>query len=453
MREPLVSRLLMLFAAACCGLLSRILLPSDGRSFVVMPRSGRASVQVSSHDRTLGWRGQAAPPAPAAQRPFGREAASGALLAGLLALVSARLVSCGLRGSELSCCRSLRPQRQSAVCRAAEGGGAGATPVLTLGTRGSPLALAQAYEAQRRLAEAFPDELGHEGAVEIRIISTTGDQRLEISLAEIGGKGLFTRELDVALAAKEVDFCVHSTKDVPTMLIPNTHLCTMLPREDTRDCLIVPEGGPSSLEDFPEGSVIGTASLRRQAQIYAVNPGVKCVNFRGNVQTRLRKLQAGDVNATLLAYAGLKRMSMEEHATRVLEWEEMLPAISQGAISFQCRSDDERTLRFLKPLSHEDTFQAVTCERAFLAALDGNCKTPIAGQAQVNGDELKFLGLVASPDGKQIFRIERTGKAADCEDIGREAGDKVRADAGEKFFEEMQAYVQEVQAANTKPVR
>jgi hydroxymethylbilane synthase len=212
--------------------------------------------------------------------------------------------------------------------------------------------------------------------------------------------------------------------------------------------------GITRFEDFPAGSVIGTASLRRQAQIYAKNPDVKCVNFRGNVQTRLRKLKDGEVDATLLAYAGLKRMSMEEHATTVLDWDQMLPAISQGAISFQCASDDEATLKYLKPLSHQPTFDAVTCERAFLAALDGNCKTPIAGQAKVSeSGELEFRGLVSSPDGQRIFRVERTGRQADAATIGREAGEEVRKEAGEKFFEEMQDYVQEMQAANSKPTK
>jgi len=250
-----------------------------------------------------------------------------------------------------------------------------------------------------------------------------------------------------------VDFCVHSTKDVPTELIPNTELCTMLPREDTRDVLISGDDSIKCIEDFPDGSLIGTASLRRQAQIYAKNPNVKCVNFRGNVQTRLRKLQGGDVKGTLLAYAGLKRMSMEEHVTKILEWDEMLPAISQGAISFQCRSDDERVLNYLKQLSHQPTFEAVSCEREFLAALDGNCKTPIAGQAKVENGELTFLGLVASPDGQRVFRAERKGSASDATEIGRDAGLEIRKEAGEKFFEEMQAYVQEVAAANTKPVK
>jgi hydroxymethylbilane synthase len=210
----------------------------------------------------------------------------------------------------------------------------------------------------------------------------------------------------------------------------------------------------TSIADLPDGSVIGTASLRRQAQIYAVNPTLKCVNFRGNVQTRLRKLKGGDVDATLLAYAGLKRMDMTQHATSVLEWEEMLPAIAQGAISFQCRSDDERVLNYLKPLSCEKTFQSVTCERAFLAALDGNCKTPIAGQARVEEDgTLHFKGLVSSPDGQKIYRIERSGSASDAAKIGNDAGMEVRKEAGEKFFEEMQEYVQEVQAANSKPTK
>jgi hydroxymethylbilane synthase len=323
-----------------------------------------------------------------------------------------------------------------------------AEPVLRLGTRGSPLALAQAYEAKRVLGEKFP-ELSGDDAVAIQIISTTGDQRLEISLAEIGGKGLFTRELDVALMSKEVDFCVHSTKDVPTELIPNTELCCMLPREDTRDVLISADGNLTRVEDFPDGALIGTASLRRQAQIYAKNPNVKCVNFRGNVQTRLRKLKAGDVSGTLLAYAGLKRMNMEEHATRILDWEEMLPAISQGAISFQCRSDDERVLNYLRPLSDADTMATVTCERAFLAALDGNCKTPIAGQARVVDGQIDFQGLVSSPDGNRMFRTTRKGPVEEASKIGHEAGMEVRKEAGEKFFEEMQSYVQEMQAAKS----
>jgi len=340
-----------------------------------------------------------------------------------------------------------RRGRQGAVARAAEG-----ESKIRLGTRGSPLALAQAYETkgllQKKYSEFEPDE-----AVDIRIISTTGDQRLEVPLSALGGKGLFTRELDVALASEEVEFCVHSTKDVPTELIPNTELIAMLPREDTRDVLICRDPSIKRIEDLPAGSVIGTASLRRQAQIYAKNPDVTCVNFRGNVQTRLRKLAAGEVDATMLAYAGLRRMNMEEHATEILDWDQMLPAISQGAISLQCRSDDKKTVDYLAPLSCKDTMQTVTCERAFLAALDGNCKTPIAGQAKIIDGELVFQGLVSSPDGKQFFRCERKGSPEDAAEIGNDAGLEVRAEAGEKFFEDMQDYVQQVQAANTKPTK
>jgi hydroxymethylbilane synthase len=189
-------------------------------------------------------------------------------------------------------------------------------PVIRLGTRGSPLALAQAYETRKRLAAAFPDELGKEGeGVQINIINTSGDMKLDKALSEIGGKGLFTKELDVALLGNEVDFCVHSMKDVPTFLPDNTHLETMLPREDTRDAFISPKY--KTIEELPEGSVIGSASLRRQAQIFAKNPGVKCVNFRGNVQTRLRKLDDEVVDATMLAIAGLNRMGMQDCATTV----------------------------------------------------------------------------------------------------------------------------------------
>ena len=312
-----------------------------------------------------------------------------------------------------------------------------AKETIRLGTRGSPLALAQAYETRKRLAAAFPEDFGEDGeGVQINIINTSGDMELSKALSEIGGKGLFTKELDVALIGNEVDFCVHSMKDVPTFLPDNTHLETMLPREDTRDAWISPKY--ETFEEMPAGSVIGSASLRRQAQILAKNPNVKCVNFRGNVQTRLRKLDEGVVDATLLAYAGLKRMDMADEATAVLEWEEMLPAVAQGAIGIQCRDDDERALRYIDALNHEETFTCVSCERAFLAALDGNCKTPIAGQAQIIDGELRFQGLVASVDGSQIYRSSKVGAPADAEKIGREAGEEIKAEAGIEFFEWLQ---------------
>lgn len=323
---------------------------------------------------------------------------------------------------------------------------AGGLAPLRIGTRGSPLALAQAYMTRDLLKAAFPDELGEEGAIELCIMKTQGDMVLDKALSEIGGKGLFTKELDVALLSDQCDICVHSMKDVPTWLPEKTVLPTMLEREDTRDVFISPKA--QSLADLPDGSVIGSASLRRQAQILNKNPTLKCVNFRGNVQTRLRKLDEGVVDATLLAYAGLKRMDMQDEATAVLEMDEMLPAVAQGAIGIQCREDDERALRYIAPLNHEDTFTAVSCERAFLAALDGNCKTPIAGQAKILPDgTLHFSGLVAKPDGSQIFRVERSGPVADAERIGTEAGEQIKADAGIAFFEWLQQQQPELAVA------
>ena len=177
---------------------------------------------------------------------------------------------------------------------------------------------------------------------------------------------------------------------------------------------------------------------RAQAQLLAKNPGLKCVNFRGNVQTRLRKLDEKIVDGTLLALAGLRRMNMTQHATTVLEFDQMLPAVAQGAIGIQCRDDDERALRYIDALNHEETFTCVSCERAFLAALDGNCKTPIAGQAQIIDGELRFQGLVASVDGSQIYRSSKVGAPADAEKIGREAGEEIKAEAGIEFFEWLQ---------------
>jgi len=413
--------------------------PSIGEA---LPLAEEALAATAPSDVSL--RGARVAQARAAPEVLSGATFASAALLGVGALLGAAARSRGGRGASGKAADARLRRR---VARQAEA----SKPILRLGTRGSPLALAQAYETKRRLREAFP-ELADDDAVEIKTISTTGDQRLDISLAAIGGKGLFTRELDVALLSKEVDFCVHSTKDVPTELVPGTELCTMLPREDSRDVLITPTG-VTNIEDFPAGSVIGTASLRRQAQIYAKNPHVKCINFRGNVQTRLRKLEAGDVSATMLAYAGLKRMNMEQHATTILEWDEMLPAISQGAISFQCHSDDEHTLKYLRPLNHLPTMQAVTCERAFLAKLDGNCKTPIAGQAQIIDGELHFKGMVASPDGSKFYRVERTGRPEDAHAIGLDAGAEIRAEAGEKFFEDMQAYVQDIAGANEKPTK
>lgn len=307
---------------------------------------------------------------------------------------------------------------------------------LRIGTRGSPLALAQAYETRRRLQENFP-ELREDGAIEINVLKTQGDMVLDKSLMELGGKGLFTKELDTALLSDQVDICVHSMKDVPTWLPEGTVLPCNLPREDTNDAFIYKDGSVKRVQDLPDHSVIGTASLRRQAQLMAMNPTLKCVNFRGNVQTRLRKLDDGVVDATLLAIAGLKRMSMDGCATSVLDWDEMLPAVAQGAIGIQCRSDDERSLKYIEALNHPETKSCVDCERAFLEALDGNCKTPIAGQARIVDGKIKFRGLIAMPDGSELYKTESEGSVEDAKEIGFKAGQELKERAGEKFFEMM----------------
>jgi hydroxymethylbilane synthase len=307
---------------------------------------------------------------------------------------------------------------------------------LRIGTRGSPLALAQAYETRKRLMEEF-EELRADGMIEICVLKTQGDMILDKSLMELGGKGLFTKELDTALLGNEVDICVHSMKDVPTWLPDGTILPCNLPREDTNDAFISGHENVKRPSDLPDNAVIGTASLRRQAQLLAINPTWKCVNFRGNVQTRLRKLDDGVVDATLLAIAGLKRMDMDGCATSVLEWDEMLPAVAQGAIGIQCRSDDERSLKYIDALNHPPTKACVDCERAFLEALDGNCKTPIAGQARIVDGKMLFKGLIAMPDGSLKYETESEGAIEDAKIIGRTAGEKLKAEAGEKFFQMM----------------
>jgi len=308
---------------------------------------------------------------------------------------------------------------------------------LRIGTRGSPLAMAQAYETRRRLLEAFPEDFEADGSIEIKVLKTQGDMILDKSLMELGGKGLFTKELDTALLGDEVDICVHSMKDVPTWLPDGTILPCNLPREETNDAFIYKDGTVKTIEELPDNSVIGTASLRRQAQLMAKNPTLKCVNFRGNVQTRLRKLNDGVVDATLLALAGLKRMNMDSCATAILDWDEMLPAVAQGAIGIQCRSADERSLKYLAALNHPDTKTCVDCERAFLETLDGNCKTPIAALARIIDGKIKFRGLIAMPDGSQKFETEKVGSIEDAKDIGRQAGEEVKAAAGDNFFKMM----------------
>ncbi|KAK3041627.1 hypothetical protein RJ639_001437 [Escallonia herrerae] len=302
--------------------------------------------------------------------------------------------------------------------------------------RSSPLALAQAYETRAKLI-ASHTELAEEGAIEIVVIKTTGDAILNKPLADIGGKGLFTKEIDDALLNSEIDIAVHSMKDVPTYLPEKTILPCNLPREDVRDAFISLTA--SSLAELPAGSTVGTTSLRRKSQLLHRYPLLKVVeNFRGNVQTRLKKLHNKEVEGTLLALAGLKRLNMTENVSSIISMDEMLPAVAQGAIGIACRSDDDKMANYLASLNHEETRLAVACERAFLLTLDGSCRTPIAGYACRDEDgNCIFKGLVASPDGKKVLETSRKGPYAfeDMVLMGKDAGQELLSRAGSGFFD------------------
>ncbi|RJF83225.1 hydroxymethylbilane synthase [Azospirillum cavernae] len=305
------------------------------------------------------------------------------------------------------------------------------TQSLRIGTRGSPLALAQAHETRDRLIAAHP-HLAAPGAIEIVILKTTGDRIQDRTLAEAGGKGLFTKELEEALFDGRADLAVHSMKDVPTQLPDGLEISTLLPREDPRDAFFSRAG--CSLADLPAGSVVGTAGLRRQAQVLELRPDLTIFPLRGNVQTRLSKLDAGEVDATLLALAGLRRLGLTERITAVLEPETMLPAVAQGAIGFEIRSDDANTRALVAPLNCAATTTRVTAERALLAALDGSCRTPIAALAELDGGRLTLRVKVLSNDGRRVFRAERVGAATDAAAMGADAGAEIKAQLPADFF-------------------
>lgn len=296
------------------------------------------------------------------------------------------------------------------------------TKSLKLGTRGSPLALAQANETNRRLTAAH-DHPGN--AADIIIIRTTGDMIQDRSLALAGGKGLFTKELDEALLRGDIDAGVHSAKDLPTALPPGIRLAGTLLREDVRDALICKIA--SQLRDLPQGARVGTASLRRAAQLRRLRPDLRTDLLRGNVETRLRKVESGEFDATLLALAGLNRLGLAHHATAVLDLEDFLPACGQGAVAITIREGDTQTQAILEPILHHATLQALEAERAFLRVLDGSCRTPIAGHAAISDGQLAFRGQVLSLDGAQTFEAHSRGAPADAASLGVMAGEDILA--------------------------
>ncbi|HET9069728.1 MAG TPA: hydroxymethylbilane synthase [Amaricoccus sp.] len=298
---------------------------------------------------------------------------------------------------------------------------------LRIGTRGSPLALAQAHEVRDRLMAAHG--LASE-AFTVEVIRTTGDRVQDRSLSTLGGKGLFTREIEEALVAGSIDIAVHSMKDMPTLQPAGLAISALLPREDPRDGFV---GAAGSLAALPPGSVVGTSSLRRRAQILHRRPDLVVVEFRGSVQTRLRKLEEGVAAASFLAMAGLNRLGLAGLARPVAP-EEMLPAVAQGAIGVEQRQGDARVAALLAPIHDAPTGLRLAAERAFLAALDGSCLTPIAGLAELDGDRLRFRGEILRPDGSEALAHELGGAASDGAAIGAEAAAVLRGRSGPGFF-------------------
>lgn len=301
---------------------------------------------------------------------------------------------------------------------------------LRIGTRGSPLALAQAHETRDRLARAF--ELPSE-AFEIVVIKTTGDAIQDRPLKEIGGKGLFTREIEDDLLASRIDIAVHSMKDMPVAQPAGLVLDTYLPREDVRDAFVSPT--KSALTDLAEGATVGTSSLRRKAQLLNRRPDLNVVEFRGNVQTRLRKLDEGVADCTFLALAGLNRLGRDDVPATPIAESTMLPAVAQGAIGIERRVADTRVADMLAAIHDAPTAQRLAAERAFLAALDGSCETPIAGLSELDGGQLRLRGEVLRPDGSERINDDQSCAIADGPSLGQEMAQKLLADAGPGFFD------------------
>lgn len=305
---------------------------------------------------------------------------------------------------------------------------------LRIGTRGSPLALAQAYETRRRLGAAFdlPPE-----AFEVVVIRTTGDDAALIAkdrpLKELGGKGLFTREIEADLLAGRIDIAVHSMKDMPVAQPEGLLLETYLPREDVRDAFVAP--GKTGLAELAAGAVVGTSSLRRRAQLLNRRPDLRVVEFRGNVQTRLRKLAEGVAECTFLAMAGLNRLEMTGVPATPIGTGEMLPAVAQGAIGIERRAADSRVAGMLEAIHDRPTGQRLAAERAFLATLDGSCETPIAGLAELDGGTLRLRGEVLRPDGSEAIADDRSGPVEDGAALGVAMARDLLARAGPGFFD------------------
>ena len=298
-------------------------------------------------------------------------------------------------------------------------------PKLKIGTRGSPLALFQAHETKRRLMTAHGLA---EDEIEITVITTTGDRVRDRPLSEIGGKGLFTKEIEEALFDGSIQLAVHSMKDMPARLPDGLIMAALLPREDPRDAFLSPVA--ANIDALAEGATVGSSSVRRAAQLKRLRPDLHVIPFRGNVETRLRKLADGVAQATFLACAGLNRLGLAHKITSIIPVEVMLPAVAQGCIGIEIREDNDAMRELLAPLDHQETATAIACERAFLAALDGSCRTPLAGLATLVDGQVRFRGQALTLDGAHCFETQRHGAPADAERMGRGAGEEVKAMGG-----------------------
>ena len=301
--------------------------------------------------------------------------------------------------------------------------------VLKLGTRRSALALWQANWTKGELEHRLPDL-----QVELLPIKTTGDRIRDVPLAQVGGKGLFTKELDEALLDGRIDLAVHSLKDLPFDLASGTMLAAVTEREDPRDALV---SDGRRLGELAPGGRIGTSSLRRRAQLLCRFPGLQVLPVRGNVDTRLRKLDAGEFDGIILAAAGLKRLGHEARISEYLEADVMLSAIGQGALGLLCRSEDGETRDVLRTLDDTATRQAVVAERALMASLDGSCQVPVAGWARLDGDEIVLDGLIASPDGQNVVADRIRGSVWEASEVGLELGRRLRAAGADVVLDEI----------------
>jgi hydroxymethylbilane synthase len=302
-----------------------------------------------------------------------------------------------------------------------------------IGTRGSALALAQTGQVIDKL-KAKHSALQEPGATSLVVIKTTGDREQSRLLAEIGGKGLFTKELDEAMLRGDIDLAIHSMKDMPTYLPEGIVLHAITERVDARDAFISSKA--KNIAELPEGATVGTASLRRKSQLLNLRPDLRVVPFRGNVDTRLQKLADGEVDATLLAYAGLKRMGKEDAVTSLIDIDQMLPAVGQGVLAATCREDDRRANTLIAALAHPPTTAAVLAERAMLAVLDGSCQTPIAGWAQLDGaGNLTLRGIIARPDGAEKAEVSLSGPSSEAEQIGTRVAERLILEAGPSILD------------------